>query len=132
MAVFQYQALSASGDIVTGEIDGPDVASVIENLHQQALLPIRATEKRQGTGFNLDLSFAGLSFGRRNRFPQGDLTLFVQQLARLLKASLPLDRALEILTTLMEDKRTIRIVRKLLERVRDGASLAEAMAQEED
>jgi general secretion pathway protein F len=127
MARFQYQALSASGEVVAGEIDGPDVKTVITLLNEQALLPIEATEKRQGVGLNLDLSF-----GRRNGFPQGGLTLFVQQLTRLLNASLPLDRALEILTTLLEDKRTGRIVQKLLERVRDGSSLAEAMAQEED
>jgi general secretion pathway protein F len=127
MARFQYQALSASGEIVAGEIDGPDVKTVIARLNEQALLPIEATEKRQSAGFNLDLSF-----GRRNGFPRGGLTLFVQQLTRLLNASLPLDRALEILTTLLEDKRTRRIVQKLLERVRDGSSLAEAMAQEED
>ena len=126
MARFQYQALSASGEVVAGEIDGPDVKTVIARLNEQALLPIEATEKHQGVGFNLDLSF-----GRRNGFPQGGLTLFVQQLTRLLNASLPLDRALEILTTLLEDKRTRRIVHKLLERVRDGSSLAEAMAQEE-
>jgi general secretion pathway protein F len=127
MARFQYQALSASGEVVAGEIDGPDAKTVIRLLNEQALLPIEATEKRQGVGLNLDLSF-----GRRNGFPQGGLTLFVQQLTRLLNASLPLDRALEILTTLLEDKRTGRIVQKLLERVRDGSSLAEAMAQEED
>ena len=101
MARFQYQALSASGEIVAGEIDGPDVKTVIARLNEQALLPIEATEKRQSAGFNLDLSF-----GRRNGFPQGGLTLFVQQLTRLLNASLPLDRALEILTTMQKQAET--------------------------
>jgi general secretion pathway protein F len=127
MARFQYQALSASGDVVAGEIDGPDVNTVIARLNEQALLPIRASEKRESAGLNLDLSL-----GRRNAFRQGDLPLFVQQLTRLLKASLPLDRALDILTTLLEDKRSRRIVGRLLERVRDGSTLAEAMAHEED
>jgi general secretion pathway protein F len=127
MARFQYQALSASGEVVAGEIDGPDVNTVIARLNEQALLPIRATEKRESSGLELDLSF-----GRRAGFRQGDLPLFVQQLTRLLKASLPLDRALEILTTLLEDRRSRRIVGKLLERVRDGSTLAEAMAQEGD
>jgi general secretion pathway protein F len=126
MARFAYRALSASGDIVDGEIDGPDVKSVIALLNEQALLPIQATEKRESSGFSFNLSF-----GRQSGFPQGELALFVQQLTRLLKASLPLDRALEILTTLMEDKRTTRIIQRLLEKVRDGSSLAEAMASEE-
>ncbi len=126
MTRFTYRALSAAGDVVDGEIDGPDVKSVIALLNEQALLPIEAAEKRQAPSLRF-----GFSFGRPNSFPQGDLAMFVQQLTRLLNASLPLDRALAILTTLMEDKRTRRIVHRLLERVRDGASLAEAMAAEE-
>jgi general secretion pathway protein F len=126
MARFAYRALSASGDVVDGEIDGPDMKTVISRLNEQALLPIQATEKRAASAFSFELSF-----GNQNRFPSGDLPLFVQQLTRLLTASLPLDRALEILTTLMEDKRTRRIVTRLLERVRDGSSLAEAMAAED-
>ena len=126
MARFQYQALSASGEVIAGEIDGPDVKTVIARLNEQALLPIRATEKRESAGFNLDLSLG------RSGFRAGDLPLFVQQLTRLLKASLPLDRALEILTTLLEDKRSRRIVGRVLERVRDGSTLAEAMAHEKD
>lgn len=127
MARFQYQALSPSGEVVAGEIDGSDVNSVIARLNEQALLPIQATEKRESAGFNLDVSL-----GRRSGFRQGDLPLFFQQLTRLLKASLPLDRAIEILTTLIEDKRSRRIIRKLLEQVRDGSTLADAMAREQD
>jgi general secretion pathway protein F len=127
VARFAYRALSASGDIVDGEIDGPDVKSVIARLNEQALLPIQATEKRAASVFAFEFSFGG-----KNSFPAGDLALFVQQLTRLLKASLPLDRALEILTTLMEDKRTQRIVQRLLERVRDGSSLTDAMAAEDE
>jgi general secretion pathway protein F len=59
------------------------------------------------------------------------LALFVQQLGRLLKASLPLDRALEILVGFTEDRLAKRLVQRLLDRVRDGASLAEAMAAQE-
>jgi general secretion pathway protein F len=126
MARFVYRALSATGDIVDGEIDGPDVKSVIARLNEQALMPIQATEKRAASVFAFDFSFR-----KKNNFPAGDLAMFIQQLTRLLKASLPLDRALEILTTLMEDLRTRRIVQRLLERVRDGSSLTDAMAAED-
>jgi len=118
MARFVYRALSATGDVVKGEVEGPDAASVIDRLHAQALLPIEATEKpTQSPGFTLRL-------GSSRSLPGRELALFSQQLARLLKAGLPLDRALEILATLARDRR-------VLERVRDGASLAEAMAAQE-
>jgi general secretion pathway protein F len=126
MARFVYRALSARGDIVDGEIDGPDLKTVIARLNEQALMPIQAKEKRAPSVFSFEFSLR-----RKNTFPAGDLALFIQQLTRLLKASLPLDRALEILTTLMEDLRTRGIVQRLLERVRDGSSLTDAMAAED-
>jgi type II secretory pathway component PulF len=36
MPVFQYEALSPAGDTVTGELEAPDVASVIARLNEQA------------------------------------------------------------------------------------------------
>ena len=121
MARFEYSALSPAGDIVSGELDGPDAATIIERLHEQALLPIHAVEKR-AESFRLPVLKA---------LPGRDLALFSQQLARLLKASLPLDRALEILTGLAAERRSGDVIRRVLERVRDGASLAEAMAAQQ-
>lgn len=126
MARFEYSALSAAGDIVSGELEGPDAATVIERLHEQSLFPIHAVEKRseKGTGF-------GLRWRAFKALPARDLALFSQQLARLLKANLPLDRALEILVSLAGGTRSGDVVRRTLERVRDGAGLAEAMAAQE-
>ncbi len=126
MARFQYSALSPAGEIISGELDGPDAASIIERLHERALLPIRAVEKRP--------QFVGSVTLRRSAsrpLAARDLALLSQQLARLLKASLPLDRALEILADLAESKRAGAVMRRTLERVRDGASLSEAMAAQE-
>jgi general secretion pathway protein F len=125
MGRFEYSALSAAGDIVSGELDGPDAAAIIERLHEQALLPIHAIEKRaEESRFSFRLPVS-------RGLPGRDLALFSQQLARLLKANLPLDRALEILTGLAAERRSGEVIRLTLERVRDGASLAEAMAAQE-
>jgi general secretion pathway protein F len=126
MARFEYSALSTAGDIVSGELDGPDAAAIIERLHEQALLPIHAVEKspEKNSSFRFHLP---VSTG----LPGRDLALFSQQLARLLKANLPLDRALEILAGLAAEKPSGDVIRRTLERVRDGASLAEAMAAQE-
>jgi len=123
MPRFQYRALSPTGEIVAGELDGPDSAAIIERLHDQALMPIDAVEervlKRPALGRRL---YAGRSLR------PGGLALLTQQLSRLLKAGLPLDRALEILASLAADKRSGAAVRGALERVRDGAGLAESLA----
>ena len=126
MARFEYRALSATGEVVTGEMEGTDARAVLDRLNEQALLPIQAVEKKAGRGLNLNIEL-----GRPKGFPPGELALFFQQLTRLLKASLPLDRALEILTSLVETKKSRELVQRLLDRVRDGSSLAEAMTAEE-
>jgi general secretion pathway protein F len=126
MPVFQYEALSPAGDTVTGELEAPDVASVIARLNEQALLPVEAVEK------HIARSRFRLTWGGSDTFPSGGLALFIQQLTRLLNASLPLDRALEILTSLTDDARSRKIVSRLLEKVRDGSSLAEAMVAQEE
>lgn len=123
MARFEYQALSAAGEIVSGEAEATDTQAMLDLLRERALLPIRATEKRTPR--------ASFTIGTGGGFRPGDLALFIQQLARLLRASLPLDRALEILTGLTAERRGGRQVRRLLEQVRDGASLSEAMAAQD-
>jgi general secretion pathway protein F len=122
MARFAYSALSREGDLVTGEIESPDAHSVIARLHEQALLPIHTVERQASTEFRFRIS---LTAGRA--LPARDLAMLSQQIARLLKAGLPLDRALTILITLSGQRRTAQVLRRTLERVRDGASLAEAM-----
>src|SRR5437764_7343348 len=126
MERFEYSAMSASGDVISGELDGPDAAAVIEWLHEQALLPIHAVEKRSGKRDSFRFRL-----GVPRSLPGADLAILTQQLARLLKANLPVDRALEILTSLAGDKRSRDVVRLTLERVRDGASLSEAMGAQQ-
>jgi general secretion pathway protein F len=126
MPRFQYSALSEAGEIVSGELDGPDAGMVIAQLHARALLPIHAIERPA------DAAPSGLARLLRWRRAEArltgqDLALFSQQLARLLKAGLPLDRALDILATIA-GRRVGATVRRTLDRVRDGASLSEAMA----
>jgi general secretion pathway protein F len=125
MPRFQFSALSEAGEVVSGELDGPDAATVIARLHDRALLPIHATERRSDAQPSTLARL--LAWRLEARLSTRDLALFSQQLARLLKAGLPLDRALDILATIAGG-RAGATVRRTLDRVRDGASLSEAMA----
>ncbi|MBS0561770.1 MAG: type II secretion system F family protein, partial [Proteobacteria bacterium] len=123
MPRFEYSALSDTGGLVSGELEAPNAEAVIAQLHERALLPIHAVERRAGAGEGIAARLARRRAGAA--LPGKDLALFSQQLARLLKAGLPLDRALEILAAIA-GKRAAPVVRATLERVRDGASLSEA------
>lgn len=118
--LFRYSALTSAGDLVRGELTGTDAASIIAHLHEQALLPIEAAERTTAPVLRFPTRRAGPLPGR-------ELALTSQQLARLLKAGVPLDRALAILVDLVEGRRMGRALRRTLDRVRDGAALAEAM-----
>jgi general secretion pathway protein F len=122
MPRFAYSALSPGGDLVTGSAEGPDAAAVIARLHEQGLLPIDAVHQQVAV-----VSASRWRLGRNRALPRRDLAMFSQQLARLLKAHLPLDRALEILTKLAERRQVQRVLHDTLERVRDGSTLAGAM-----
>ena len=125
MKRFRYSALSAAGDFVTGELSATDAPGVMILLHDQALLPIDASEVGLPSHFGLRLLNR-----QAGPLPTRELALVSQQLARLLKAGLPLDRALSIQIEQAEGRRMTHALQQTLERVRDGGSLAEALANQ--
>src|SRR5262245_17785528 len=105
-------------------MEAPDARGVVERLQRDAYFPIRITPQAEGrTPFGLALP----AFGRRITRVEV-LTLF-QQLATLIEARLPLDRALVILEDLAPSPRLRSITTDLLTGIRGGSSLAEAMAK---
>jgi len=106
-------------------MEAPDARGVVERLQRDAYFPIQVKpqDERPST-FALRLP----AFGRRRVTRVEVLTLF-QQLATLIEAGLPVDRALVILEELAPSPRLRAIVGDLLKSIRGGNSLAEAMAK---
>ena len=122
MALYRFEAAAASGELVTGEMEAVSQHAVIEHLHAQGYVPIRANTAQAG-------SFARLlsnPFALRRR--KGDLVFVTEQLAMLLHAGLSLDRALEIAQSVTDGKVERDCLRSVLDEVRGGRSLADAMA----
>jgi general secretion pathway protein F len=124
MPLYRYQAVAATGDLVTGEIEAATQAGVIDFLHGQGHVPIRAdlASGRLLSRLLHTLRFSGAKARTQN------LPLLTQQLGILLHAGLPLDRALEIAQRMLPRQAERVCVRDLLDRVRGGRSLADAMA----
>ena len=105
-------------------MEAPNQAAVVERLQGQGHLPIRAEAISTGKAGSLlqrDL-FARRAASRR------DVAVMTRELATLVQAGLPLDRSLEILMELSGEGVVARLIEGILERVRSGASLADAMA----
>jgi len=123
MALFRYQAVTANGQLVSGEMEAADQAAVVERLQSTGHVPIRADESA-GSAWRRALTrplFTGM--GRS----VGNLALITQQLALLLHAGLAVDRVLEIVASTLRKRDRVE-VEALLDRIRAGSSLADAMA----
>jgi general secretion pathway protein F len=126
MAMFSYKAVSPQGEVQEGEMEARNQAAVIERLQAMGYIPIHAVEGGQG------LSGVGGGwrlFGARRVTPKQVVEL-TQALAVLLRAKLPLDRALEILIELAAEPEVKQLLTRVREKVHDGATLSAAMEAE--
>jgi general secretion pathway protein F len=128
MPRFSYKAVSADGEVIEGVIVAASRGDVVERLHRQGHTPIRAEESKvSGLG---GLSFSGT--WRSKRVRRRDVVLLTRELATLLQAGLPLDRSLTTLIDIAPPGAVRGLVESVLDRVRGGASLADALDDHPD
>lgn len=124
MPVYRYEAVDAAGEVLKEETAAASQDAVIQKLRDQGLLPLTVEEADAGLlGRALNLPL----LGARNRVSQREIGMLTQQLAKLLRAGLPLDRALTILISVNDEARMQALLSRIQERVRGGASLADAL-----
>lgn len=124
MPRFHYKAVNPTGELLEGELQGRNQQAVIRRLQDLGHTPILVGEAAEGRG-----GWARAWLGRRRA--RMDLGRFTRDLANLLKAGIPLERALEMLAEITEEVATAELISRLLDRVRGGAGLAAAMEAEE-
>ncbi|HET9818073.1 MAG TPA: type II secretion system F family protein [Rhodanobacteraceae bacterium] len=122
MTSFRYKAVTPSGETVEGRMDAASVADVIAHLQEQGNVPLEAGDAAGGGSL-----WGGL---QRKSLAGAALVEFTSQLGILLRAGLPLDRALQMLMELPEGERARHVVERIRDRVRGGASLSRAMEEE--
>lgn len=123
MTLFRYQAVTANGQLVSGEMEAASQAAVVERLQSSGHVPIRA-EESTGSAWQRILTQPIFVSGKRKI---GNLSLITQQLALLLHAGLAMDRVLEITASILQ-KRDRAEIEAVLNQIRSGTSLADAMA----
>ena len=123
MPVFHYKAASADGEALEGDMEARAQAAVVERLQAMGYIPIQVEEARSDAAAN-NTSFGWL---RSDRVSQAEIGVFTREIAILLHAGLPLDRALEILVALSENDKVRRLLTQVRDDVRGGAALSAAM-----
>lgn len=128
MPLFRYKAITADGRQAQGEVEAPTRAAAVARLQNDGCLPLSAAEVRQGERRLPSLP----AYLRRGRsVGDKETALFIRELATLLQAGLPLDQALTMLQEAAAPAPVKDLVRDLRQKVREGHSLAAAMAGQE-
>ncbi|MDP2832651.1 MAG: type II secretion system F family protein [Pseudomonadota bacterium] len=119
MPSFTYKARNTRGELLTGKLEGGSEAAVADELLRSGLTPVDITgvAAKSDGGAGQDI---GKYFGHffAEKVSEADLMLFCRQMASLLKAGVPILRALASLAESSAHK-TFRVV--LLE-LREGLS----------
>lgn len=122
VTLYRYKAVSAEGELLHGEMEGADQATVIARIQDAGHIPIRAEAVRAG---RLDLLRRPRQ--RAPRVSRREVALFTQELAALQRAGLPLDRSLQIMIEVADDKHLRHLTESVREAVRGGAGLSTAL-----
>ena len=125
MPLYRYKALNARGETLEGQMEAGSDAEVVLRLQEQGHLPVEAKLASEGGGgSSLKTLFKPKAFSGER------LVQFTQQLATLLGAGQPLDRALTILLDLPEDEAARRTIADVRDQVRGGTSLSAALERQ--
>jgi len=125
MALYRYKALNARGEVLDGQMEAASDGEVVLRLQEQGHLPIEARLASEGGGDS-----AWRTLFKPKPFAGARLVQFTQQLATLLGAGQPLDRALSILLELPEDEAARRTIADIRDAVRGGSALSTALERQ--
>ena len=105
------------GIVAEGVIEAADEKSAIERLKNSGVIPLEVKAPAvRGLGSKINF-----------RSPKVDLVSFTNEISSLLAAGLPLDRGLQILSEISEQRGMKEIVQSLLKSIRGGMSFSESL-----
>ena len=123
MASYIYKAINESGNTVAGvlEAESTDMANSI--LSARGLIPSKIIEEKISTGESIFSKIK--AFTGSVKVPE--LILFTKQFRSMLNAGVPILRLLQVLETQTESKTLRSAITKMIEDIKQGSSLYEAM-----
>jgi len=130
MPIFRYRAVAPSGEISTGEFDGATESDIVERLREQGLMAMQVAQASDS--FIAATSASAAQAPKRRLFQSKKVSRdhvlgLTRELATLLRAGLPLDRALEILISLAPTPPVAALMQGIRDNIRGGKSLSQAL-----
>ncbi len=131
MPLYRYRAVSAAGEVAVGELDAANEGEIVDRLRDQGLMPMQIAHAT-GAASVASATLARPGARRRRLFEsttvsRDQLLALTRELATLLQAGLPLDRALEILIGLAPTPPVAVLLQGIRDDVRGGKALSQAL-----
>jgi general secretion pathway protein F len=124
MPAFRYTAIGAGGKLSQGVLDVADEMALVEHLRRQGSILMKAEPdgRRRLAALDIDIF-------RRDGLRAQETADITRELAVMLGAGQDLDRALRFLVETAPNARLRRLLGEIRESVRDGNTLAVALAK---
>jgi type IV pilus assembly protein PilC len=122
MPNFRYSAVTADGKLVTGSLKGPSIHGVASQLVDRGLEVRGVRAARNPLKFEITAVKAD----------RADVMHFSRQMSAFIKAGVPIADAIEMLQSEMKDKVLRSVLADMVEAIRRGDSLANAIAPHTD
>jgi type II secretory pathway component PulF len=130
MPTFSYKAIQANGAIAEGVLEAPGRPDALRQIETLGLRPVNLAEKAAAASRSATALPGNFSFKFESKKVSAKaLENFTRLLSSLLAAGVPLSRALVILAKEASTPAVSAKWREVLDKVVDGMSLANAMAQ---
>ncbi len=122
--LFNYKAKSNTGEILEGSLEAQDRFSVSRDLKAKGLIPI-SIEENSESKLNIDAIFQKF-FGK---VKVAELIIFTRNLSGMLKAGLPLSRALSVLVKQTRNNTFKKVINDIISQVDTGSTFANALSK---
>ena len=129
MPLFSYRAVSASGDVSSGELEAANESEIVDRLRDQGLMPMQIAQALGGArpSGSRGKAATGARWLQPRRVTRDHVLSITRELATLLRAGLPLDRALELLISLAPTLPVAVMLQGVRDEVRGGKALSQAL-----
>jgi len=128
MPLFSYRAVTPAGDVSSGELEAANESEIVDRLRDQGLLPMQIAQSIGAAAAGPRAARpARASLFTPRRVTRDNVLGLTRELATLLRAGLPLDRALELLITLAPSLPVAVMLQGIRDEVRGGKSLSQAL-----
>jgi general secretion pathway protein F len=132
MPIYRYKAVGPGGDVAVGELEAASESEIVERLRDQGMLPMQVGPATGGVRDRAGGSGRPGARAQRRWFTPKTVTrdhlmAVTRELATLLRAGLPLDRALELLIGLAPTPPVASLLQQIRDDVRGGKSLSQAL-----